>query len=69
MHDTAAPIPQTRRITVSTSAIGNSRGTVRETVRVASAATLPRPAEPPNAPPDVSAPGRRRGARAWDRGD
>ncbi len=52
MHDTATPAPQTRRITVSTSAIGG-RANGRETVRVTSPVSLHRPAEFSVALPDL----------------
>ncbi len=53
MQDLAAPAPQTRRITVSTSAIGGMRATGRETVRVAALTGQARPPEQPAAPPDI----------------
>ena len=53
MQDLAAPAPQTRRITVSTSAIGGMRATGRETVRVAALTGQTRPPEHPAAPPDI----------------
>ena len=54
MQDTA-PAPQTRRITVSTSAIGG-RGNGRETVRVTTSVPFSRPPEPPGPPPDIPLP-------------
>ncbi len=53
MQDLAAPAPQTRRITVSTSAIGGMRATGRETVRVAALSGHARPSAQPSAPPDT----------------